>query len=106
MNTRLEKFYKDEVVPKLMEKFGYSNPMKVPRLSKITLNMGVGEAATNKQVLENAVADMATVSGKKPIVTQSRVSVASFKIRDGRPIGCKVNLSCSKRYTKTGSGPA
>src|SRR3546814_15916414 len=90
MNTRLEKFYKDEVVPKLMEKFGYTNPMQVPRLSKITLNMGVGEAATNKKVLENAVADMAKVSGQKPFVTKSRVSVASFKIRDGWPIGCKV----------------
>src|SRR3546814_3280673 len=98
MNTRLEKFYKDEVVPKLMEKFGYTNPMQVPRLSKITLNMGVGEAATNKTVLENAVADMAKVSGQKPIVTKSRVSVASFKIRDGWPIGCKVTLRRSRMY--------
>src|SRR3546814_10634177 len=98
MNTRLEKFYKDEVVPKLMEKFGYTNPMQVPRLSKITLNMGVGEAATNKKVLENAVADMAKVSGQKPIVTKSRVSVASFKIRDGWPIGCKVTLRRSRMY--------
>ena len=98
MNTRLEKFYKDEVVPKLMEKFGYTNPMQVPRLTKITLNMGVGEAATNKKVLENAVADMAKVSGQKPIVTKSRVSVASFKIRDGWPIGCKVTLRRSRMF--------
>ena len=98
MNTRLEKFYKDEVVPKLMEKFGYTNPMQVPRLTKITLNMGVGEAATNKKVLENAVADMAKVSGQKPVVTKSRVSVASFKIRDGWPIGCKVTLRRSRMY--------
>ena len=87
MNTRLEKFYKDEVVPKLMQQFGYTNPMQVPKLVKITLNMGVGEAATNKKVLENAVADMTKISGQKPVVTKSRVSVASFKIRDGWPIG-------------------
>src|SRR3546814_10526431 len=88
----------EEVVPKLMDKFGYTNPLQGPRLSKITLNMGVGEAATNKKVLENAVADMAKVSGQKPIVTKSRVSVASFKIRDGWPIGCKVTLRRSRMY--------
>ncbi|HEY5780238.1 MAG TPA: 50S ribosomal protein L5, partial [Lysobacter sp.] len=92
MTTRLEKFYKDEVVPALTKKFGYSNPMEVPRLSKITINMGVGEAATNKKILENAVADLTKIAGQKPIVTKSRVSVASFKIRDGWPIGCKVTL--------------
>ena len=92
MTTRLEKIYKEEVVPALMEKFGYTNPMEVPRLVKITLNMGVGEAAANKKVLENAVADMAKISGQKPVTTKSRVSVASFKIRDGWPIGCKVTL--------------
>jgi large subunit ribosomal protein L5 len=92
MNTRLEKFYKDEVVPALTKKFGYTNPMEVPRLSKITINMGVGEAATNKKILENAVADLTKIAGQKPIVTKSRVSVASFKIRDGWPIGCKVTL--------------
>ncbi len=96
--TRLEKFYKEEVVPSLTEKFGYTNPMQVPRLSKITLNMGVGEAATNKKVLENAVADMTKICGQKPIVTNSRVSVASFKIRDGWPIGCKVTLRRTKMY--------
>jgi large subunit ribosomal protein L5 len=92
MTTRLEKFYKDEVVPALTKKFGYTNPMEVPRLSKITINMGVGEAATNKKILENAVADLTKIAGQKPIVTKSRVSVASFKIRDGWPIGCKVTL--------------
>ena len=92
MNSRLEKIYKEEVVPALMQKFGYTNPMEVPRLVKITLNMGVGEAAANKKVLENAVADMAKISGQKPVTTKSRVSVASFKIRDGWPIGCKVTL--------------
>ena len=92
MTTRLEKFYKDEVVPSLTKKFGYKNPMEVPRLTKITLNMGVGEAATNKKILENAVADLTKIAGQKPIVTKSRISVASFKIRDGWPIGCKVTL--------------
>ena len=90
--TRLEKIYKDEVLPTLMKRFGYQNPMQVPRISKITLNMGVGEAAANKKVLENATADMAKIAGQKPVVTKARVSVASFKIRDGWPIGCKVTL--------------
>jgi len=92
MTTRLEKHYKETVVPKLMEKFGYTNVMQVPRLSKVTLNMGVGEAVGNKKILENAVADMVKIGGQKPIVTKARVSVASFKIRDGWPIGCKVTL--------------
>lgn len=90
--TRLETFYKDQVVQKLTERFGYGNVMQVPRITKITLNMGVGEAAGNKKVLENAVADMAKIAGQKPITTKARVSVASFKIRDGWPIGCKVTL--------------
>ncbi|MGN6226015.1 50S ribosomal protein L5 [Dyella sp. KULCS107] len=92
MMTRLEKFYKEQVITKLTEKFGYENVMQVPRITKITLNMGVGEAAGNKKVLENAVADMAKIAGQKPITTKARVSVASFKIRDGWPIGCKVTL--------------
>ena len=92
MTSRLEKIYKEEVVPALMKQFGYTNPMEVPKLVKITINMGVGEAATNKKVLENAVADMTKITGQKPVVTKSRVSVASFKIRDGWPIGCKVTL--------------
>ena len=98
MTTRLEKFYKDEVVPKLMEQFGYDNIMQVPRLTKITLNMGVGEAAANKKILENATADMARIAGQKPVVTKSRISVASFKIRDGWPIGCKVTLRRARMY--------
>ena len=98
MTTRLQKFYKEEVVPKLMEQFGYTNPMQVPKLAKITLNMGVGEAATNKKILENAVADMAKIAGQRPVVTKSRVSVASFKIRDGWPIGAKVTLRRAKMF--------
>ncbi|MDR6842607.1 50S ribosomal protein L5 [Pseudoxanthomonas sacheonensis] len=98
MTTRLEKFYKEQVVPSLTEKFGYSNPMEVPKITKITINMGVGEAATNKKILENAVADLAKITGQKPITTKSRVSVASFKIRDGWPIGCKVTLRRARMY--------
>lgn len=98
MSTRLEKFYKDEVVPQLTKKFGYKNPMEVPRLSKITINMGVGEAATNKKILENAVADLTKIAGQKPVVTKTRVSVASFKIRDGWPIGAKVTLRRAKMF--------
>ena len=98
MTTRLEQFYKDQVVPKLMERFGYANVMQVPRLSKFTLNMGVGEAVGNKKILENAVAEMAKISGQKPVTTKARVSVASFKIRDGWPIGCKVTLRRAKMF--------
>jgi large subunit ribosomal protein L5 len=98
MTPRLEKVYKEQVVPKLMEKFGYTNIMQVPRLTKITLNMGVGEAVGNKKVLENAVADMARIAGQKPVVTLARKSVASFKIRDGWPIGCKVTLRRARMY--------
>ncbi|AER57197.1 50S ribosomal protein L5 [Pseudoxanthomonas spadix] len=98
MTTRLEKIYKEEVVPNLTKKFGYTNPMEVPKITKITINMGVGEAAANKKILENAVADLAKISGQKPITTKSRVSVASFKIRDGWPIGCKVTLRRARMY--------
>ena len=96
--NRLEKIYKEDIVPKLMQRFGYKNIMQVPRLSKITLNMGVGEAVGNKKVLENAVADMTKIGGQKPVVTKARVSVASFKIRDGWPIGCKVTLRRDRMY--------
>jgi large subunit ribosomal protein L5 len=98
MTTRLQKIYSEEVVPKLMQRFGYKNPMQVPRITKITLNMGVGEAVGNKKILENAVADMAKIAGQKPVTTKARVSVASFKIRDGWPIGCKVTLRRNRMY--------
>jgi large subunit ribosomal protein L5 len=98
MTTRLETIYKETVVPALMEQFGYDNIMQVPRVSKITLNMGVGEAVGNKKILENAVADMTKIAGQKPITTNARVSVASFKIRDGWPIGCKVTLRRAKMF--------
>ena len=92
MTARLQDFYRDSVAPKLIEKFAYANPMQAPRLSKITLNMGVGEAVGNKKILENAIEDMTKISGQKPIATLARRSIATFKIRDGWPIGCKVTL--------------
>jgi large subunit ribosomal protein L5 len=96
--VRLEKFYKDEVIPKLMKRFGYDNVMQVPRLTKVTLNMGVGEAVGNKKVLDFALADMARIAGQKPVSTLARKSIATFKIRDGWPIGCKVTLRRNRMY--------
>ncbi len=96
--ARLEDYYKEKVVPQLIEKFGYKNIMEVPKLSKITLNMGVGEAVGNKKVMEHATADMAKIAGQKPIVTLAKKSVAGFKIRDGWPVGCKVTLRRDRMY--------
>ena len=98
MTTRLETIYRETIVAKLTERFGYKNPMQVPRLSKVTLNMGVGEAVGNKKVLENALADMGKIGGQKPIVTLSKKSIATFKIRDNWPIGCKVTLRRGQMY--------
>ena len=90
--ARLQAFYKDKVVADLVAKFGYKSAMEVPRLTKITLNMGVGEAIADKKVLENAVGDMQKIAGQKPVTTKARKSNAGFKIRDGYPIGCMVTL--------------
>jgi len=90
--AKLHDFYKDNVVSDLQKQFGYTSVMQVPRIEKITLNMGVGEALADKKVLENAAADMAAISGQKPMITTARRSVAGFKIREGYPIGCKVTL--------------
>ncbi len=90
--TRLQEHYTKTVVPELMKKFGYANSMQVPRLVKITLNMGVGEAMADKKVIENAVSDMEKISGQKALVTRSRKSIANFKLRENWPIGCKVTL--------------
>ena len=98
MNTRLEKFYKDEVVPKLMQQFGYTNPMEVPRLTKITLNMGVGEAVGDKKILDHAVGDMTKIAGQKPVITKARKAIAGFKIREDYPIGCMVTLRGNQMY--------
>ena len=96
--TRLQDQYKETVVPQLMEKFGYSTVMQVPRIEKITLNMGVGEAVGDKKVMEFAVGDMEKIAGQKAIVTKAKKSVAGFKIRDGWPVGCKVTLRRDRMY--------
>ena len=98
MTTRLEKFYKEEVVPSLTEKFGYKNPMEVPRITKITLNMGVSEAVADKKVMDHAVGDLTKIAGQKPVVTKSKKAIAGFKIRDGVPIGCMVTLRGATMY--------
>jgi large subunit ribosomal protein L5 len=96
--TRLVEHYRKKVVPELMKKFGYSNPMQVPRITKITLNMGVGEAMADKKVIDNAVSDMTKISGQKPLVTLARKSIANFKVRENWPIGCKVTLRRAHMY--------
>ena len=90
--------YTNEIVPKLQEELGLSNVMEVPRITKITLNMGVGEALGDKKVLENAVSDMEKIAGQKAVVTKARKSIAGFKVRDGWPIGCKVTLRSERMY--------
>jgi len=96
--ARLKQFYKDSVVKSLTEQFGYTSIMQVPRIEKITLNMGVGEAVADKKVMENAVADMEKIAGQKAIVTKAKKSVAAFKIRDDYPVGCKVTLRRERMY--------
>ena len=96
--SRLQTFYKDSVVPQLIEQLGFDNIMQVPRVTKITLNMGVGESVGDKKVMDRAVGDMTAIAGQKPIVTNARKSVASFKIRDGWPVGCKVTLRKERMY--------
>ncbi|OOF71358.1 50S ribosomal protein L5 [Rodentibacter caecimuris] len=90
--AKLHDYYRDQVVSELKNKFGYKSVMQVPRIEKITLNMGVGEALTDKKLLDNALADLTAISGQKPLITKARKSVAGFKIRQGYPIGCKVTL--------------
>jgi large subunit ribosomal protein L5 len=94
----LKKVYKDEIVPKLKEELGLDNIMQVPRITKITLNMGVGEALGDKKVLDNAVGDLEKIAGQKPIITKARRSIAGFKVREGWPIGCKVTLRSERMY--------
>lgn len=96
--ARLKQYYRDTIVKKLMDECGYKNIMQVPRIEKVTINMGVGEAIGDKKVLENALADMEKLSGQKPVTTLARKSVAAFKVRDGYPIGCKVTLRNDRMY--------
>lgn len=96
--ARLQEFYKSEVVPRLKAQFGYASVMQVPRITKITLNMGVGEAVADKKVLEHAVSDLTKIAGQKPVVTKARKAIAGFKIREGYPIGCMVTLRGERMY--------
>ena len=96
--ARLKDFYKETVVKQLTEQFGYKSVMEVPRIEKITLNMGVGEAVADKKVMENAVGDLETIAGQKVVVTKAKKSIAGFKIRDDYPVGCKVTLRRERMY--------
>jgi len=96
--VRLQSIYKEQVAPELINRFSYKSAMQVPRLEKITLNMGVGEAVADKKILQNAMDDLQKISGQKPIITFSRKSIAGFKIREGMPIGCKVTLRRDRMY--------
>ena len=96
--ARLQKFYREEVVPDLVKKFGYKSSMEVPRISKITLNMGVSEAVSDKKVMEHAVSDLTKIAGQKPVVTKSKKAIAGFKIRENVPIGCMVTLRGVRMY--------
>ena len=96
--ARLQEFYRETVVPKLVEQFGYKSVMEVPRIQKITLNMGVGEAVADKKVMDHAVSDMQKIAGQKPVVTKSKKSIAGFKIRENYPVGCMVTLRRGQMY--------
>ena len=96
--ARLQQHYHEKVVPELTAKFGYKSPMQVPRITKITLNMGVGEAVADKKVMDNAVGDLTKIAGQKPVVTKSKKAIAGFKIREGQAIGCMVTLRGVKMY--------
>jgi large subunit ribosomal protein L5 len=96
--TRLQDFYREKVVPQLTEKFGYKSPMQVPRITKITLNMGVSEAVADKKVMENAVGDLTKIAGQKPVVTKAKKAIAGFKIREGQAIGTMVTLRGARMY--------
>ncbi len=96
--ARLQQFYKETVVPQLRDQFGYESIMEVPRITKITLNMGVGEAVGDKKVLDSAVGDMTKIAGQKPVVTKARKAIAGFKIREGYPIGCMVTLRGTRMF--------
>jgi large subunit ribosomal protein L5 len=96
--ARLQAYYQEKVVPDMMAKFGYKSVMEVPRLTKITLNMGVSEAVADKKVMDHAVGDLTKIAGQKPVVTKSRKAIAGFKIRDGVPIGCMVTLRGSRMF--------
>lgn len=96
--ARLQQYYRDTVMPQLMEKLDIKNPMQVPRITKVTINMGVGEAVGDRKVMDHAMSDLAKIAGQKPVICPARKSVAGFKIRDGMPVGCKVTLRRGRMY--------
>ena len=96
--AQLKQYYKDKVVPELAKQFGFTNTMRVPKITKVVLNMGLGEAVADKKILDNATSDLESISGQKVVVTKARKSIAGFKIRDGWPIGCKVTLRGERMY--------
>jgi len=96
--ARLQALYREKIAPSLIEKFGYSSPMQVPRITKITLNMGVSEAVADKKVMDHAVGDLTKIAGQKPVVTKARKAIAGFKIREQQPIGCMVTLRGAQMY--------
>ena len=96
--ARLQAIFREKITPELIEKFGYKSPMQVPRITKITLNMGVSEAVSDKKVMDHAVSDLTKIAGQKPVVTKSKKAIAGFKIRDGVPIGCMVTLRGVQMY--------
>ena len=96
--VRLEEFYKEKVIKQLTDQFAYKTVMQVPRITKVTLNMGLGEAVADKKIIEHAVSDMAKIAGQKPVVNLARKSVANFKVREGWPVGCKVTLRRQRMY--------
>jgi large subunit ribosomal protein L5 len=96
--TNFQQHYRSEVVPRLMKEFGYASVMQVPRITKITVNMGVGEAVGDKKILDNAIGDLTAITGQKPVATKARKSIAGFKIREGWPVGCKVTLRRERMY--------
>ena len=96
--AQLKQYYKDKVVPELAKQFGFTNTMRVPKITKVVLNMGLGEAVADKKILDNATSDLESISGQKVVITKARKSIAGFKIRDGWPIGCKVTLRGERMY--------
>ncbi len=98
MSTRLKEIYQNEIVDALMKKFGYKNVMQVPKIEKVVINMGIGEAKENVKILDAAASDLQTITGQKPVITKAKKSIANFKIREGMPIGCKVTLRGDRMY--------
>lgn len=98
MSSRLKETYQNEIIDGMMKKFGYKNPLQVPKIAKIVINMGIGEAKENSKILDAAMSDLEIITGQKPVITKAKNSIANFKLREGMPIGCKVTLRGDKMY--------